>query len=91
MTLSEVIAAATARHNALLIAGDTDVANRHDYIAAAVAAHLTSEAVVERAAQVLCERFGSFDPAEDMTVPVPDDYTDQARAAIRAALRCDDA
>ena len=46
--LADVIRDATGRHNALIIADDPEAGDRHEYIARAVAAHLSRPETVER-------------------------------------------
>lgn len=63
----------------------------NDHIAAAVAAHMLSEAVVERMAQRICQSDGFIwtemnDDRMNNIGSTQSDYRAQARAAITAAL-----
>jgi hypothetical protein len=92
MTLSEVIDRALMNYRAMVIVGDERARDgQGPYIAAAVAAHLTSEAVVERLARGIYESTGNRSPwngGDEMTKAA---FIGIAGAAIRAALGCDDA
>lgn len=63
MTLSEVIDEAVNRYRALVIADDPEVrgVRKHEYIAAAVAAHLTSDQALACAVQAACRAEGGAD------------------------------